>query len=131
MEPLGIFSAALGAFVLGSVWYMALADHWQLAARVPLDEEGNPQSGMSIKIFALSFLLQLVVATSLSFLFALSGVTSIGHGLLAGGAVGLLFITPWIGINNLYALRSPVLTLIDGGYATLACAVMGLILTML
>ncbi|GAB5438752.1 DUF1761 domain-containing protein [Falsiruegeria mediterranea] len=131
MDPLSIFAAALATFVLGSLWYMAFADHWKVAARLPLNAEGDPQSGMSLKVFASSFVLLLIVATALQVLFLRTGVTSIVQGAATGAGVGLLFITPWIGINNLYAIRSPILTLIDGGYATLACTLMGVILTLL
>ncbi|MBO9452457.1 DUF1761 domain-containing protein [Tropicibacter sp. R16_0] len=131
MDPLSIFAAALAAFILGSVWYMAFADRWKVAARLPLNAEGDPQSGMSLKVFGSSFVLLLIVATALQFLFLRTGVTSMTQGTATGAGVGLLFITPWIGINNLYAIRSPILTVIDGGYATLACTLMGLILTLL
>jgi len=62
--------------------------------------------------------------------FALSGIDSPGAGIVAGIGVGLFFIAPWITLNNLYGMRPLRLSLIDGGYATLACAVMGLILTL-
>lgn len=131
MNPLSIFAAALAAFILGSLWYMAFAERWKVAARLPLNAEGDPQSSMSLKIFASSFVLLLVVSTALEFLILRIAVTSMTQGAATGAGVGLLFVTPWIGINNLYAIRSPILTLIDGGYATLACMLMGLILTLL
>ncbi len=131
MNPLSVFAAALAAFILGSLWYMAFAERWKVAARLPLNAEGDPQSSMSLKIFASSFVLLLVVSTALEFLILRIAVTSMTQGAATGAGVGLLFVTPWIGINNLYAIRSPILTLIDGGYATLACMLMGLILTLL
>ncbi|MYA89746.1 MAG: DUF1761 domain-containing protein, partial [Boseongicola sp. SB0662_bin_57] len=39
--------------------------------------------------------------------------------------------SPWIMINNAYGDRPFNLTLIDGGYATFGCAVMGAILGLL
>jgi len=131
MDPTSIFAAALAAFVLGSIWYMSLADPWKHAARVPLDDEGEPQNKMSVGTFATSFVLLLIVSSSLKYVFVMFAVTSIFQGGVIGAGIGLLFITPWIGINNLYAMRSPKLTLIDGGYATLACTLMGLILNLL
>lgn len=131
MDPLSIFAGALAAFILGSLWYMALADQWKVAARLPLNEEGDPQSSMSLKVFGASFVLLLIVSAALSYLLSILQVTSFSSGAAIGAGVGLLFITPWIGINNLYAIRSPLLTLIDGGYATLSCTLMGLILTLL
>lgn len=131
MEILSVLAAALGAFILGSVWYMVLADAWKTASGVPLDESGQPEGGMSMTIFGISFVLQLIVAGMMRHIFSLSGIDQVAEGFVAGLGVGLFFISPWIAINNLYAMRSPKLTLIDGGYATLACATMGLILTLL
>ena len=131
MDPLSIFAAALAAFVLGSVWYMAFAEAWKVAAQLPLNEEGDPQSSMSLKVFAASFVLLLIVSSAMNYVFWRIEITSVPLGMMIGAGIGLLFITPWIGINNLYALRSPILTVIDGGYATLACTLMGLVLTLL
>lgn len=130
MELLSVIGAALGAFVLGSVWYMVLADPWMRASGVPRDADGRPEGGMNLSIFGASFVLQLIVAGMMRHIFALSGIDSVGEGVVAGLGVGLFFISPWIAINNMYAMRSPRLSLIDGGYATVACAVMGLILTL-
>ena len=47
---------------------------------------------------------------------------------MSGLGVGLFFISPWIMINNGYAGRPFRLTLIDGGYATFGCAIIGLVL---
>lgn len=131
MDPLSIFAAALAAFVLGSLWYMAFAEAWKVAARLPVNDEGDPQSSMSLKIFAASFVLLLIVSAAMNYVFWRTEITSVPFGMMIGAGIGLLFITPWIGINNLYALRSPILTVIDGGYATLACTLMGLVLTLL
>ncbi|MEX0366330.1 MAG: DUF1761 domain-containing protein [Ruegeria sp.] len=130
MEFLNVLVAAIGAFALGSVWYMVLSEQWIEASGVRCGPDGKPEGGMKPSIFAMSFVLQLVVAGMMRHTFALSGIDGIGKGLVAGLGVGLFFITPWIGINNLYSMRPAKLTLIDGGYATLACGIMGLILTL-
>ena len=130
MEILSVLAAAAVAFALGAVWYMVLAEPWMNAAKVPRDENGQP-IGQSPKLFALSFVLTLVVAGMMRHVFTLAGIDELAKGIVAGAGVGLFFISPWIGINNLYAMRPVRLTLIDGGYATLACAAMGLVLTIL
>ena len=63
--------------------------------------------------------------------FSLSGIDGLGLGLMAGVGIGLFFITPWIALNNLYGMRPVALTVIDGGYATLACTIMGAVLAVL
>jgi len=130
MEIINVIVAAIAAWAIGSVWYMKLAEPWMEAARVPRGPDGQPEGGMNPKIFAASFVLQIVVAGMMRHMFELSAIEGVGKGLIAGAGVGLFFISPWICINNLYAMRSFRLTLIDGGYATLATAVMGLVLTL-
>ncbi|SDD62933.1 DUF1761 domain-containing protein [Ruegeria marina] len=129
MEILNVFAAALVAFFLGFVWYMVLAEPWMQASGVPRDEDGKPKGGMKPAVLAMSFVLQLIVAGMMRHVFALSGIESPGAGLVAGIGVGLFFISPWVALNNLFAMRPLRLSLIDGGYATVACAAMGLILT--
>lgn len=130
MELLSVVSAAAVSFAVGAVWYMVLAEPWMQAAQIPRDAQGKPEGGQDPKIFAMTFVLQLIVAGMMRHVFSLSGIDTIGSGLIAGAGVGLFFISPWIAINNAYGMRPVRLTLIDGGYATLGCAAMGLILTL-
>ena len=73
----------------------------------------------------------IVVAGMMRHIFATSSITTVGAGLVSGLGVGLFFISPWIMINNAYAMRPFRLTLIDGGYATFGCAFIGAVLTLL
>jgi hypothetical protein len=52
-------------------------------------------------------------------------------GMTSGLGIGLFFIAPWIMMNNGYTARPFRLTLIDGGYAALGCAVIGLVLALI
>lgn len=130
MQFLGIFIATVVAFAAGAVWYMTLARPWMAAVGIPVDAEGKPQSGMDPKVMALTFVMQLVVAGMMHHVFALSGIVTIGAGLIGGLGVGLFFIAPWIALTNANAGRPLALTMIDGGYATLACTLMGGVLTL-
>ena len=129
MELLSVVAAAAASFVLGAVWYMALAEPWMQSAGIPRDAEGKPEGGQDPKVFALTFALQIIVAGMMRHMFDGSQIDTLGAGLVSGAGVGLFFITPWIAINNAYGMRPLRLTLIDGGYATLGCAAMGLVLT--
>lgn len=131
MEFLSVIAAAAASFVLGAVWCMALAEPWMQAARIPRDADGKPEGGQSPLLFGATFLLQLVVAGRMRHVFALTGIDTLGAGLVAGGGVGLFLISPWIAINNAYGMRPLRLTVIDGGYATLGCAAMGAVLALL
>lgn len=130
MEILNVLAAAVAGFALGAVWYGLLAEPWMQAAKVPRDESGKPINAQNPLLYAGTFFLQLVVAGMMRHVFALSGIDTLGGGLIGGLGVGLFFISPWIMINNLYAARPLRLSLIDGGYATLACAAIGLVLTL-
>jgi hypothetical protein len=130
MEFLSVIAAAAVSFVLGALWYMALAEPWMRAAGIARNSDGTPMGGQSPLLFAGTFILQLIVAGMMRHVFSLSGIETIAAGLVAGAGVGAFIITPWIAMNNAYGMRPLSLTLIDGGYATLGCAVMGLVLTL-
>ncbi len=131
MELLSVFAAAAAAFVLGALYYMVLANPWMDAAKIPKDSDGKPEGGQSPTVFVAAFVLQLVVAGMMRHVFSLSGIETPGAGVIAGMGVGLFFISPWIALNNMYGMRPLKLTLIDSGYATIACTAMGLILAVL
>ena len=57
-----------------------------------------------------------------------TGLFHVHYKLAVMWGIGLFFISPWIMINNGYGGRPFKLTLIDGGYATLGCAAIGLVL---
>ena len=128
MEFINVLVAAAAAFALGAVWYGVLAEPWMQAAGIRRGPDGKPAGGQNPFLFATTFFPQLVVAGMMRHVFALSGIGSLGAGLIAGFGIGLFFISPWIAINNLYGQRPVKLSLIDGGYATLGCAVMGAVL---
>jgi hypothetical protein len=130
VEFLNVLVAAAAGFGLGAVYYGILAEPWMVAAGIRRGTDGKPETGQTPLIFAIGFVLQLVVAGMMRHVFALSGITTSGAGLIAGLGVGLFFITPWIALNNMYAGRPLKLTLIDGAYASLACAVIGLVLSL-
>jgi hypothetical protein len=130
IEVLSVIVAAGVAFAAGAGWYMLLADRWMSASGVPQDPDGKPQGGQNPAVMALTFVMQLLVAGMMRHVFEASGVTTFGAGAIFGAGIGLFFITPWIAINNANSMRPAALTVIDGGYATLACAIMGAVLAL-
>ena len=131
MALLSIFLAALAGFAFGAVWYMTLSRPWMAAASIPMTPDGKPAGNGSPLPFVLSGIAMLLVASMMRHFFAASGVAGPGAGVVAGLGIGLFFISPWIMINNAYAMRPFRLTLIDGGYATFGCAIIGLVLSLL
>ena len=61
-------------------------------------------------------------------IFSMASIDGVASGALAGLGVGLFFITPWIAMNYAYAMRPAKLTLIDGGFSTIGCMIIGLVL---
>jgi len=129
MEFLTVIVAAAAGFAVGAVWYMALAAPWMTAAGIKRMPDGRPENSSALP-FVLAGIAMVLVAGMMRHTFALSGIDSAGAGLVSGLGIGLFFISPWIMINNAYARRPFRLTLIDGGYATIGCAVIGLVLTL-
>ena len=130
MGFLAVLVAALAGFVTGAVWYMALSKPWMEAAGIEVTADGKPAGGGSPMPFVMSGIAMILVAGMLRHTFAMAGIDTLGRGIVAGLGVGLFFISPWVMINNAYGMRPFRLTLIDGGYAVIGCAVMGGVLTL-
>lgn len=130
MEYAIVIAAAIAGFVLGAVWYMVLAKPWMAAAGVEAGEDGRPKQGMGATTYVLAFIAMLLVAGMLRHALAQAGIDSPGKAGLAGLGLGLFVASPWIMLNNAFGGRPFSLTLIDGGYATLGCGLIALVLTL-
>ncbi len=128
MGLINVLAAALGGYVFGAIWYMALAKPWMQAAGIKMTADGKPVGNGSALPFVLSAVAMVLVAGMMRHIFALSGIDTVGKGLVSGLGIGLFFIAPWTMNNYAYAGRPFKLTLIDGGYAVFGCAIIGAIL---
>lgn len=129
MGFLAVIVAAVASYAFGSVWYMVLAKTWMAAAQVEVGEDGRPANASNPLPYIAAFVCTVIVAGMMRHVFALSGIADPGAGLIAGLGIGLFLAAPWIVTNYSFAGRPRVLMLIDGGYATLGCTIMGLVLT--
>lgn len=127
MSLLSVIIAAVAGFAFGAVWYMTLAKLWMEAAGIKAGPDGKPENESKTQ-YIMAAGAMLLVAGMMRHVFAASGIDTIMSGLVTGLGIGLFFISPWIMINNAYGGRPFKLTLIDGGYATFGCAIMGLVL---
>lgn len=127
MGLLAVVVAAVAGWAFGAAWYMSLAKPWTKAANIAVDENGRPLNDTPLP-YILSMIAMVLVAGMMRHTFALSGIDTVGKGLISGLGIGLFFISPWIMINNAYGDRPFKLTLIDGGYATFGCAIIGTVL---
>lgn len=130
MEYINVLVAAAGSWVFGAVWYMALSKPWLAASGIECDDNGKPKNGGSPLPFLLSAVAMILVAGMMRHIFAEAQISTLVKGTLSGLGIGLFFISPWTTINNAYGMRPFRLTLIDGGYATFGCAIIGAILTL-
>jgi len=127
MEILSVLAAAVAAFMFGGAWYGALAKPWMAAAGMTQEQvEGGAMK--SPGPFIISFIMLLLVAGMMRYGFSMAGISSLGKGALAGFGIGAFMATPWIVTNHAYGMKPIKLTLIDGGYATIGCTVIGLVL---
>ena len=131
MEVIKVLVAAAGAWLFGAVWYMALAKPWIAAAKIATGADGRPLNSKSPAPYLLSALCMVLVAGTMRHVFTMAAMDTVAEGVMGGFGIGALFITPWIMMGNAYAMRPIRLTLIDGGYATIGCTIIGVILTLL
>lgn len=130
MQIVAVFVAAFAGFAFGAVYYGLLSKPWMEASGVRQGPDGRPANGSSPTPYVISAVAILIVAGMMRHVFAMSGLVTVVEGLMGGMGIGLFFITPWIALNNGYTMRPAMLTVIDGGYATLGCAIIGVVLTL-
>lgn len=130
MEILSVLVAGIAAFAVGSVWYMALGKAWMEASGVPLGEDGNPANSSDPKTYITGLICAVLVAGMMRHVFVLGGINTLDKGLVSGLGIGLFMAAPWLVTNYTFAARPRKLMLIDGGYATLGCTAIGVVLTL-
>lgn len=130
MEIINVLVAAAGSWVFGAIWYMALSKPWVAAAGIEIDENGKPKGGASPTPFILSAIAMVLVAGMMRYIIGEAEITTLLKGAMVGFGIGFFMISPWIMINNAYGMRPFKLTLIDGGYATIGCTIIGVILVL-
>jgi hypothetical protein len=129
MGFLAVLVAGIAGWMFGAAWYMTLSKQWTEVVGVEVGENGRPVNDGPM-LYITSAIAMIIVAGMMRHTFATSGIDTMGKGFVTGLGVGLFFISPWIMINNAYGNRPMKLTIIDGGYATFGCAVIGLVLTL-
>ena len=130
MGLLSVLVAGIAGFMFGAVWYTVLAKPWMAASGVALDDNGQPANRSDPVPYITSIIGAILVAGMMRHVFALSGISGLGQGLVAGFGIGLFMVTPWIATFNGFGGQPFRLTLINGGYATFGCTVIGSVLTL-
>ncbi|MBR9650389.1 DUF1761 domain-containing protein [Thalassovita aquimarina] len=129
MEFVNVFAAAIAAYGFGALWYMVNSKTWMEASGVELGADGQPKDRSPMP-YIVSFICVVIVAGMMRHVFSLAGIDTLGMGVVAGLGVGLFLVTPWIVTNYTFARKPRALSLIDGGYATGGCTIIGAVLTL-
>ena len=127
MGYLSVLAAAVAAFAFGGVWYSALGKQWMAATGIT-DEQVEGGAMKSPGPYIISFIMLLVVAGMMRHGLSMAGIDTAIKSAVAGFGIGAFMATPWIVTNHAYGMKPRMLTLIDGGYATIGCTVIGLVL---
>ncbi|MEO0401752.1 MAG: DUF1761 domain-containing protein [Pseudomonadota bacterium] len=127
MGFLAVVVAGIAGFAFGAVWYTVLANPWMAASGVPV-VDGKPANQANPVPYITSIVGSILVAGMMRHVFVLSGIDTFGEGLVSGFGVGLFLVSPWIATFYGFSARPFRLTLIDAGYATFGCTVIGAVL---
>lgn len=130
MDYISVIAAGVAGFIFGAIWYTALADRWMAASGVPLNAEGVPANRSDPVPYITSLLGAVLVAGMMRHVFELSAIDTVGKGLVSGLGIGLFLVSPWIATFYSFGARPRSLMLIDCGYASFGCTVIGTVLTL-
>ncbi len=130
MGFIAVLVAALAGYGFGTVWYMSLAKPWMAASGVEVGDDGRPKNSKDPIPYITAFIMAVLVAGMMRHVFVMSGIDTVGKGLMTGLGLGLFVAAPWIVNNVMFSNKPKILALIDGGYAAGGCTVIGLVLAL-
>ena len=112
LNPWAILTAAVSAFLVGGLWYspVMFGALWKKANRFAADE---PPAATG-KIFAVSFVLSLVMAFNLA-MFLNEAKTTLAWGATAGFLAGFGWVAMGIGVVSLFERRPWTYVIVNGG----------------
>lgn len=125
MQYIAVLAAAAASYAFGAVWYMQLANPWMKAVGLTKEQVNTADKTPYI----ISGVCSVLVAGMMRHIFVMSELDTFYDGLMGGFGLGLLIATPWIVTNVAFAGKSRNLMWIDGGYATIGCTIMGVVLS--
>lgn len=123
-----VIVAAIAAWLVGAVWYMALAKPWMAALGKTREDLVGPSGKPSMAPFFISFVAELVIAFVLAAFMRNLGVAGIGTGLAVGFLAWLGFVVTSMVVNHSFAGVRPMLTVIDAGHWLAVLLVQGAVL---
>ena len=126
---LAVLIAAVASWLAGAVWYMALAKPWMAAIGMTPEQMQECRKGSGAFLpFVYAFLAAAIIAWVLAGLLAHLGPVTLRGGIISGLFCWAGFVFTTMLVNNSFAMRSPKLLLIDGGYWLLVLVLSGAII---
>ncbi len=123
---LAVLVATLGTFMLGGLWYAPGVFGRAWMRECGFTEEFLLKQGGMGRIFAVSFVLEYLMAYNLAAF--LGPKATFAFGLFAGCAAGLGWVALAFGVTYLFERKSLKLFFINAGYHAVAFTLMGAIL---
>lgn len=125
----GILSAAAAAWIFGAIYYGLLGKAWIAAQGKTLAickaESAGRSTVAKATPFVLSFIAEIVIAWTLYGILTHMGLFTLRAGAISGALCWVGFVLTTIVVNNAYAFRRPMLTVIDAGHWLGALVIIG------
>jgi hypothetical protein len=130
---LDVIVAAVVAWIAGAAWYGALGKPWMAAlGKTPeqckAEMEAKKGTPAFYAPFILSFVAELIMAWIMAGLLGHIGGLTVREGVISAAFVWFGFVLTTLSVNNAYAGRKPMLTIIDGFHWLLVLVVIGAII---
>ncbi|QRM29776.1 DUF1761 domain-containing protein [Microvirga sp. VF16] len=113
---LAVVLAAVAAWLVGAVWYMALGKPWMAALGKTREELMGPTGKPSAAPFIISFVAELVMAFVLAVLIVRLGPVTLANGIATGFLAWVGFVATSMVVNHGFSGARPMLTAIDSGH---------------
>src|ERR1051326_8750273 len=127
---LAVLAAAVAGWLIGAVWYGALANAWMAALGWAAADMAGPDGRrrMPVGPMILAFIAQIVMALMLAGIVGHLGAPTVANGIISGALVWLGFVITTIAVNNAFQRKKPMLTVIDGGHWLAVLIAQGVVL---
>ena len=126
---LSVFIGAVASFIFGAIYYTTLGKVWMAAQGKTAESckaEFAAKSGIAkFTPFVLSFVGALITGFVIYGILTHSGLWSLRAGIITGAFCWFGFVLTTVVINNAYAGRKPMLSLIDCGHWLGALMIIG------
>jgi uncharacterized membrane protein len=132
LHALAIVVAAVAAWIFGAVYYGVLGRKWIEAQGKTIEQCKAENAGKSTAAkampFVLSFVGELLMASTLSGIMFHIGIYTVRAGAFSGFMCWLGFVLTTVAVNNAYTFRKVTLTAIDSGHWLGVLVIIGAIL---